>query len=53
MGQSVELRIAKRVHEDYAIKTKPSLKPFTGSGQRLGAYVFNKKTFIDQFVLIK
>lgn len=35
MGQPVDLRVAKRQDEDY-VAPKPTMKPFAGSGQRLG-----------------
>ncbi|KAJ1976555.1 protein phosphatase regulator [Dimargaris xerosporica] len=35
-GQPVEMRVAKRMDEDY-VPEKPALKPFAGQGQRLGS----------------
>lgn len=37
MGQPVELRMAHRTNEDYSPPPKKPLKPFEGTGQRLGA----------------
>ena len=38
-GQPVDVRVARKLDEDYKPPPKQPPKPFSGSGQRLGRFV--------------